>query len=143
MKQKNKPCSFTPPLHISQIKKTGIFLATLLENPNEQKTQLLKSEERIYYFLLRTDCIRAAEPDHTKLCACTGTVKKLRNGAAACAHIAILKENQPVTRRCFLKAIVPNLLSQNLWHVRRACQSILQTKLLPLSVHGNSMLDVD
>lgn len=38
------------------------------------------------------------------------------------------KEDQPVTRRFFLKAVVPNLLFQKLWHVRGACQSFPQSK---------------
>lgn len=43
------------------------------------------------------------------------------------AHVHSHKD-QPVTRRFFLKAIVPNLLFQNLWHVHGASQSFPQSK---------------
>lgn len=38
------------------------------------------------------------------------------------------KDHQPLTRRFFLKAIVPDLLFQNLWPVRGACQSLPHSK---------------
>lgn len=112
-----------------------MLLRALLSLPLLKKTMNRKpNSSNLWRFLLRLDCTGKQISELLKLITLNFmpiyhemTGLKCLEIRQRSAHVHSHKD-QPVRRRFFLKAIVPNLLFQNLWHVHGASQSFPQSK---------------